>query len=187
MQQDRPFYSLHFELLIDALALILTKLSQFQNLTYFLPRDLLTWPLILKHYKLLHWVKIHLWVKNSEDMSKRSWSMRENVLISFKHEYRRLILSSWCDVTGDVISMIILFLESFAYYRSMSVVNWGYLWKFWKSWNFQKWRNFEVLANFFVGSVTGNWVCYIDSQAPYWGHGGFLHQKLYRNLGLKTR
>ena len=31
--------------------------------------------------------------------------------------------------------------------------NWGYLWKFSKSW---KWRNFEVLANFFVCSVTGN-------------------------------
>ena len=39
------------------------------------------------------------------------------------------------------------------------MLNWCYLWKFWKSWNFQKWRNFDVLANFFVGSVTGNWVC----------------------------
>ena len=45
--------------------------------------------------------------------------------------------------------------------------NWGYLWKFLKSWKFQKCRNFEVLANFFVGSVTGNWVCYIDSQVHY--------------------
>ena len=34
--------------------------------------------------------------------------------------------------------------------------NWGYLRKFLKSWNFQKWWNFEVLANIFVGSVTGN-------------------------------
>ena len=45
--------------------------------------------------------------------------MRENVLISFKHEYRRLILSSWCDVTGDVIRMKILFLGLFAYDRSI--------------------------------------------------------------------
>ena len=45
--------------------------------------------------------------------------------------------------------------------------NWGYLWKFLKSWNFQKWRNFEVRANFFIGSVTENWVWYIDSQVQY--------------------
>ena len=85
-------------------------------------RDLLIWPLTLKHYKLLHWVKIHLWVQNGEDMSKRSWFMRENVLISFKHEYRRLILSSSCDVTGDVISMKIIFPGLFAYDRSRSDV-----------------------------------------------------------------
>ena len=48
--------------------------------------------------------------------------MRENVLISFKHEYRGLILSSWCDVTGGVISMKILFLGLFAYDRSISNV-----------------------------------------------------------------
>ena len=48
--------------------------------------------------------------------------MRENPLISFKHEYKRLILSSWCDVTGDVISMKVLFLGLFAYDRSISDV-----------------------------------------------------------------
>ena len=48
--------------------------------------------------------------------------MRENVLISFKHEYRRPILLSWCDVTGDVISMKILFLGLFAYDHSISDV-----------------------------------------------------------------
>ena len=45
--------------------------------------------------------------------------------------------------------------------------NCGYLWKFSKSWNFHKWQNFEVQTNFFVGSVTGNWVSYIDSQVHY--------------------
>ena len=45
--------------------------------------------------------------------------------------------------------------------------NWGYLWKFLKSWNFQKWRKFEVVANLLVGSVTGNWVCYLDNQVHY--------------------
>ena len=48
--------------------------------------------------------------------------MRENVLISFKHEYIRLTLSSWCDVTSDVISMKILFLGLFTYDRSISDV-----------------------------------------------------------------
>ena len=43
MQQDRAYYSLHFELLIDAVAQILTKLLQFQNLTYFLT----LWPTYL--------------------------------------------------------------------------------------------------------------------------------------------
>ena len=32
---------------------------------------------------------------------------------------------------------------------------------------FSKVTKFEVLANFFVGSVTGNWVCYVDSQVHY--------------------
>ena len=45
--------------------------------------------------------------------------------------------------------------------------NWGHLWKFLKSWNFQKWRNFEVLANFFVSGVIGIKVCYIDSHVHY--------------------
>ena len=48
--------------------------------------------------------------------------MPENMLILFKHEYIRPILSSWCDVTGDVISMKILFLGLFAYGRSISDV-----------------------------------------------------------------
>ena len=43
MQHDRACYSLHFELLIDVVAQILTKLLQFQNLTYFLT----SWPTYL--------------------------------------------------------------------------------------------------------------------------------------------
>ena len=45
--------------------------------------------------------------------------------------------------------------------------NWGYRWNFLKSWKFQKCRNCEVLAKFFVGSVIGNWVCYINSRMHY--------------------
>ena len=42
-QQDRPSYSLHFEILIDTVAQMLTKLLQFQLLTYFLT----SWPTYL--------------------------------------------------------------------------------------------------------------------------------------------
>ena len=42
-------------------------------------------------------------------MSKLSQVMCENVLISFKHEYRRLILWSRCDVIGGIINMKILY------------------------------------------------------------------------------
>ena len=90
--------------------------------------------------------------------------MRENVLISFKHEYRWLILSSWCDVTDDVISMKILFLGLFGYDRSISDVKLGLALESFKILTFLKVTKFEVLANFFVGSVTGNWVGYFDSQ-----------------------
>ena len=43
IKQYRPCYSLHFDLLINAVAQVLTKLLQFQNLTYFLT----SWPTYL--------------------------------------------------------------------------------------------------------------------------------------------
>ena len=46
--------------------------------------------------------------------------MREKVVILFKYEYRRLILSSWRVVTVDVISMKIFFLDYL--HRSISDV-----------------------------------------------------------------
>ena len=50
--------------------------------------------------------------------------------------------------------------------------NWGYIenCEIWKK--IQKWRKFEVRANFFVISVTGSKVCYLDSQCS------FLHFEL---------
>ena len=64
--------------------------------------------------------------------------MRENMLISFKHEYIRLILSSWCDVTSDVISMKILFLGLFTYGSSISDVKLRLPLKIFKILNFSK-------------------------------------------------
>ena len=40
LHQDRPYHSLHFEILFDVLAQIFTELWLFQNLTYFL----ISWP-----------------------------------------------------------------------------------------------------------------------------------------------
>ena len=130
-----------FELLVDAVAQILTKLLQFRSLTYFLT----SWPTYLTFDLETQQTSVI-----SQDMSKRLWFISEDMLISFKHEYRRLILLSCCDVTGDIISMKILFLESFAYDRSISDVNGNFL----KSWNFQKWRNLRSWRTFSSGVST---------------------------------
>ena len=41
----------------------------------------------------------------SDHMSKRFIVIVKNVVISFKHEYRRPTMTSRCDVTDDVISI----------------------------------------------------------------------------------
>ena len=79
------------------------------------------------------------------------------VKISFKHEYRRLIFMVWrhwwCHQHENTFSWI-TYIRSFHIRCQIEAT-------------FLKWQNFEVLANFFVGSVTWNWVCYIDSQFYY--------------------
>ena len=76
-------------------------------------------------------------------------------------------MSSWCDVTGDVITMKILFHGLFAYDLFISDVKLRLPLKIFKILKISKVSKFEVLANFFVGSVTGYWVSYIDSQVHY--------------------
>ena len=93
--------------------------------------------------------------------------MRENVLTSIKQDYRRLVLSLCCDVIGDVINMKILFCRLFAYALSISDVRLRVSFEICKIWNFQNWRNFEVLGNVFDGSTTGVWICYINSEKHY--------------------
>ena len=117
----------------------------------FRPRDLLIWPLTLKHKNLLYWVKIHLWVKNSGNVSYCSLSMRENVLISFKHEYWRPTLTSRCDVINDVINIKINFSGIISDGLSISdaKINLSRIFR-----NFQNGRHFEVQAIFQTGSCT---------------------------------
>ena len=48
---------------------------------------------------------LHMWTKISDDWSKTMTYIVENVTISFKHEYRRLNLTSRCDIMSDVSSV----------------------------------------------------------------------------------
>ena len=48
---------------------------------------------------------LHMWTKISDDWSKTMTCIVENVTISFKHEYRRLNLTSRCDIISDVSSV----------------------------------------------------------------------------------
>ena len=50
-----------------------------------------------------------MWTKISDDWSETVTCIAENVPISFKHEYRRPILTSRCDVINDVINIKITF------------------------------------------------------------------------------
>ena len=65
---------------------------------------------------------MHLCMKIGEDIWKRSWITRENVLISFKHDYRTFTLSSRFDVITDVINMMKNFHEWIAYGLSIADV-----------------------------------------------------------------
>ena len=95
---DSQGHSLHFELLIEVLAKKLRELWQFQNLVYFL-----TWWPSFVTYLIVQVTCRNQWP--STYMDPIWWIMHENALISFKHEYRRLTLSSRCDVISDVIIM----------------------------------------------------------------------------------
>ena len=53
--------------------------------------------------------------------------MHENALISFKDEYRRLTLSSRCDVISDVIIMKIFFTHNLHMVFSFLISNWSYI------------------------------------------------------------
>ena len=52
-----------------------------------------------------------MWTKIGDDWSKTVTCIAENVTISFKHEYRRHILTSRRDVIGDIIVMKIILVD----------------------------------------------------------------------------
>ena len=86
-----------------------------------------------------------MWTKFGDDWSKTATFIAENVTISFKHEYRRPILTSRCDVISDVINMKSTFGGSILDGLSISNVKMN-LSKIFQ--NFQNGRHFEVRRTF---------------------------------------
>ena len=163
---DRPCYPLHFELLFDVVAQQLTELWQFQNLNYFfLPRDLVIWPLTNNICKPMWRTRLHLWTKYSDDWLQTATCIAENVTISFKHEYRRPSLTSPCDVVSDVINIKNTFPGIISDDLSIFVVklNLSIIFR-----NFPNGHHFDVRLSFVTGSPTGSWVQRLEaSPIPY--------------------
>ena len=94
-----------------------------------------------------------MWTKFGDDWSKIATCIAENVTISFKHEYRRHTLTLRCDVIGDVIVMKIILVDDLHTIVRYLLSNAGYI----ENCDiFKTDQKFEVGANFFVISVTGN-------------------------------
>ena len=128
IHQDKLCHSLHFEILFDVLAWILTELWLFQNLTYFL----ILWPsygtfVLQKVYRVLCCGRLHMWTKFGDDWSKTATCIAENVTISFKHEYRGHTLTSRRDVIADVIIMKIILVDDLYTIFLYLLSNWGYI------------------------------------------------------------
>ena len=97
-----------------------------------------------------HTAMAHLHIKFDDHTLNRFRVIAKNVPIPFKHEYRRPSLSSLCDVIRDVISIRNIFTHNLHMVFPFMMFNWGYTEQVKK---IEKWRNFEVGANFFVKSV----------------------------------
>ena len=96
------------------------------------------------------WARLHIWMKIEDDWSKTMTCIKENVTISFKHEYRKPTLTSCCDVIIDVINIKRTFSGKICEDISISEVkiNLSEMVR-----NFQNGRHFEVRTSFF-GSPT---------------------------------
>ena len=86
-----------------------------------------------------------MWTRFGDDWSKTAICISENVTNSFKHEYRRPILTSRCDVISDVINIKSTFLGSISDGLSISNVKMN-ISKIFR--NFQNGRQFEVRRTF---------------------------------------
>ena len=88
---------------------------------------------------------VHPHIKLSDHTSRRYIVIVKNVVISFKHEYRRLNLTLLCDVTNDVTSVKHTFSGKICNYLYGYDVEMN-LSKIFR--NFQNGRDFDVRAIF---------------------------------------
>ena len=94
--------------------------------------------------------------KFGDDWSRIATCIAKNMTIWFKHEYSRHTLTSRYDVIGDVIIIRKILVDDLHTIFLYLLSNWGYIENLEIFKNFQKWRKFEVQANFFVINVTGS-------------------------------
>ena len=96
--------------------------------------------------------RLHIWTKLSDDWLKTATCISENVTISFKHEYRRPILTSRWDVISDLINIKNALLGTISDDLSISDVKMN-LSKIFRK--FQNGHHFEVRASFYTGNYIG--------------------------------
>ena len=109
-QNDSHEHFRHFELLIDAVTQILTKISQFQIWPILWPGDVINDVMNIHLYNCSHNLMIHMHRNFNDDIFARFLVIMKNVVISYIKEYRGPTLRPPCNVIDDVIIMKILFL-----------------------------------------------------------------------------
>ena len=103
--QDSHEYFRYFELLIDALAQILTEIYQFQILPTLWPGDVINDVMNTRLYKCNHNLLLPMHRTFNDDIFARFLVSIKNVVISFLKKYIGLTFKAPCDVIGDVIIM----------------------------------------------------------------------------------
>ena len=88
----------------------------------------------------------------------------ENVIFSFKKEFRETTLRSFCDVIDDVILWKYLFLHNLG----QSSHFWCQFEAAFNILTFSKWPPFWARNEIFTGSDTGSWIFYEDSHKHLW-------------------
>ena len=167
-QKDSHEHFGQFELLIYALAQILTEIYQSKNLTYFVTRWRYQW----RHeYMYLHKCSDNLTIplhrKFCDDIFPCFLVIIKNVVIPFINKYRGPTLRPPCDVIDDVIIMKILFWQNLG--RLFHI--WGQIETVLNISKFSKWPPFWA-RDFFTGNYTGSWIYQKDC------HEHFRHFEL---------
>ena len=157
-QNDSHEHFGHFELLIDALAQILTEIYQFKNWLTLWPGDVINDVMNMYLHKCSHNPTILMPRKFCDDIFACFLDIMKNVVISFIKEYRGPTLRPPCDVIDDVIIMKILFWQNLG--RSFHI-----------------WGQIEAVLNI---SKSSKW-------PPFWARDKLFYRKSYRKLNIPER